>query len=128
MKIKALKIEPKKNPVVVEMENTLEELQRAVDGYIEAVYPFEDPVAIIANEEGKLNGLPLNRALKDDDGKVYDIIAGTFVLAGCGEDGDFVSLTDEQLNRYEKRFHDAETFIWLGHTIIAIPTTEGERI
>ncbi len=121
MKIKALKIEPKKNPVVVEMENTLEELQRVVDGYIEAVYPFEDPVVIIANEEGKLNGLPLNRALKGDDGKVYDIIAGTFVLVGCGEDGDFISLSEEMLKRYEKRFHDAETFLWLGGTIVVVP-------
>ncbi len=40
-----------------------ETLQAAVGGDIQAVYPYEDPVALICNEEGKLMGLPLNRAL-----------------------------------------------------------------
>ena len=46
----------------IEIESGLDALQRAVGGYIEAVYPYEDPVALIVNEEGKLNGLPLNRS------------------------------------------------------------------
>ncbi|MBQ6088546.1 MAG: DUF3846 domain-containing protein, partial [Firmicutes bacterium] len=59
-----------------EIGTSLEDLQRAVGGLIQAVYPFDDPVAIVCNDEGKINGMPLNRALRDDKGNVYDIIAG----------------------------------------------------
>ena len=32
------------------------------------------------NEEGKLDGLPLNRALRDDNGEIYDVVAGSFLV------------------------------------------------
>ena len=66
----ALLIEPMKEPREVQIEPGLESLQKAVGGYIEAVYPFTDELALIVNEEGKLNGLPLNRALRDEDGEI----------------------------------------------------------
>ena len=78
-----LLIEPGKTPRHTEIDGTLEGMQQVVGGYIQAIYPFEDPVALICNEEGKLLGLPLNRALKDGDGDIYDIIAGTFFLCGA---------------------------------------------
>lgn len=49
-----------------------------VSGKIEVVYPFDDPVGLIMNEEGKLLGLTPNRALKDNNGRTYDIIFGNF--------------------------------------------------
>jgi len=52
--MKVLKIELKKKPEIIEIEDNLETLQEAVDGYIEAYYPFDDNVAIICNEEGKM--------------------------------------------------------------------------
>lgn len=61
--MKVVLLEPRKYAKVVEIEHTLENMQKVVGGYIEAVYPFEDEVAVICNEEGKLLGLPLNRAL-----------------------------------------------------------------
>lgn len=45
-------------------------------------YPFEDPVAIVYNDDGKLMGLPLNRALRDESGEAYDVVAGTFLVVG----------------------------------------------
>ena len=66
-KMTVLYVKPGEKPKHIEIENDLEALQRAVGGYIEAVYPYEDPVALIVNEEGKLSGLPLNRALRDED-------------------------------------------------------------
>ena len=69
-----------------------------VGGYIQAVYPFDDPVALICNEEGKLLGLPMNRTLRDARGVPYDIVCGTFFLAGIAED-DFASLTDRQIEK-----------------------------
>ena len=70
-------VEPEKAPRMANIAGDLNSLQQVVGGYIEAVYPYDDPVAIVCNEEGKLIGLPLNRKLED-----YDIIAGTFVVCG----------------------------------------------
>lgn len=78
--MRILKMKPEQKPERVDIPDTLEAMQKVVGGYIQAVYPFEEPVALICNEEGKLNGLPLNRALWDEDGNLYDIISGTFFL------------------------------------------------
>lgn len=70
-------------------------------GSIGASYPFEDPVAIVYNDDGKLMGLPLNRALRDENGQMYDAVAGTFLVVGLGEE-DFASLTPELAQKYEQ--------------------------
>ena len=57
-------------------------------GYIEILYPFDDPIALVCNEEGKLLGLPLNRSLRDSCGQNYDAIAGTFFLCRIPTDCD----------------------------------------
>ena len=92
--LSALKIAPGQYPQQVEIDNDLKALQQAVGGTIAAVYPFADPVAIICNDDGKLMGLPLNRALRDENGEMYDAVAGTFLVVGLGEE-DFASLTPE---------------------------------
>lgn len=98
-------------------------MQKEVGGFIEAVYPFEDPVAIICNEEGKLEGLPLNRALRDEDGHVYDIIAGTFLIAGLSED-NFCSLDDAQIEKFSALYKTPELFMRLGNRTLVIPAEE----
>ena len=65
MKIKVLVVEPMKAPYEKEIDDGLRSLQTEVGGSIQAVYPFEEEVALVMNEEGKLEGLPLNRALRD---------------------------------------------------------------
>ena len=62
-KISVILIEPDKYPKVIEIEDTLEAMQETVGGYIEEYMPFADDVAIICNEEGKMNGMQLNRAI-----------------------------------------------------------------
>ena len=62
-KISVILIEPDKYPKVIEIEDTLEAMQETVGGYIEEYMPFDDEVAIICNEEGKMNGAELNRAI-----------------------------------------------------------------
>ena len=84
--MKVLMVQPGEIPHETDIEPGLESLQAAVDGPIQAVYPYEDPVALICNEEGKFLGLPLNRALRDDTGEIYDIIAGNFLITGLGEE------------------------------------------
>ena len=121
--IKVLLVEPEERPKVVEIGTGLEDLQHAVGGDIEVVYPFEDRVGLIVNEEGKLIGLPLNRALRDENNEVYDIIAGAFLVAGLTED-NFGSLTEEQIGKFEGLFHQPETFVKMGRSIMAIPVPE----
>ena len=121
--MKVLVVEPEKEPYVKEISSGLSSLQKEVGGFIEAVYPFEDPVAIICNEEGKLEGLPLNRALRDEDGHVYDIIAGTFLSAGLSED-NFCSLDDAQIEKFSALYKTPELFMRLGNRTLVIPAEE----
>ena len=77
-KITVVVVEPDKKPYVEAIPASLKGMQKKVGGYIQAIYPFEEEVAIICNEEAKLEGLPLNRALSTAELGIYDIIAGTF--------------------------------------------------
>ena len=77
---------------------------------------------MICNEEGKLNCLPLNRALWDEDGNLYDIISGTFFLCAAPPDAEnFQSLSEEQLAYYEDRFHCPEMFLNVNGKLICLP-------
>lgn len=107
-------------PVSVQIGGKLEDLQEAVGGNIEAVYPYDDPVALIVNDEGKLTGLPLNRALCDEAGQMYDVVAGDFLVVGLTEDS-FGSLSPELMKKYEAKFRQPELFIKMGSRIQAIP-------
>ena len=121
--LSVLKIAPGQYPQQVEIDNDLKALQQAVGGTIAAVYPFADPVAIICNDDGKLMGLPLNRALWDEDGLMYDVIAGTFLVVGLGEE-DFVLLSPELAQKYEEEFHQPEAFLPLGRRLMVIPVPD----
>ena len=76
-----------------------------VGGYIQALFPYDDPVALICHEEGKLIGLPWNRPLRDDEGMIYDIIAGTFLVTGLTED-NFGSLPQGMIEKYSEIFRE----------------------
>ena len=101
--ITVLLIEPLKAPRAVEIPAELSAYQNAVGGTVEAIYPFEDAAALICCDEGKLLGMPLNRPLFDEDGRLYDVIAGTFFIAGLSED-DFASLPPELIEKYTSMF------------------------
>lgn len=121
--IQVVLCEPGKEARIATISNTLPSLQQIVGGYIEAVYPFDDPVAIICNEEGKINGLELNRALRDENGKVYDILVGTFLIVGLGEE-DFASLAPEHLEKYRNLFEYPEVFLSINGEILAIQAND----
>ena len=111
-------VEPEKKPRVQSIEDSLASMQKIVGGTIQAVYPFDEPVALICNDEGKLLSLPLNRALRDSDGRVYDIVAGTFFLCGATASSDrFDSLTEDFL----KRFSASEQFVRVGDAVFVLP-------
>ena len=113
--IKGLLVMPNELPREIEFENTLEDKQLLVGGYIECVYPEKDDgVVFICNEEGKINGMKYNRDIG------YDIIYGPFIIIGDDYDnGDFKSLTDDQILKYKMRF-DRNSIIETENKIIAM--------
>lgn len=115
-----LVVEPYKKPYEKDIEPGLESLQEAVGGDIQAIYPFDEPVAVICNDEGKLIGLPMNRALRDEDGAAYDVLCGTFIITGLGEE-DFCELSPELTELFKERYATPEQFITLGGSIIVQP-------
>lgn len=115
--MKVLVVEPQKPCRVQEIES-LADMQQLVGGDIEAVYPFQELVAVVCNADGKALGLPMNRPLLDKDYLPYDIIRGTFFVAGLGQE-DFISLTDEQIQRYKSLYDNIQ--------ILPVRTAAGEQ-
>ena len=126
-KMTVLVIEPEKKPYVKDISSGLASLQKEVGGYIQAVYPFDDPVAIICDEEAKLTGKELNRALRDEDGQIYDIVAGSFLIAGLGEE-DFCSLTPEQIKKFSDMYKTPEMFLRLNGKLMVLPMEEKREL
>lgn len=125
-KLTVLMVEPEKKPYVKEIDPDLASLQKEVGGYIQAVYPYEEPVALICDEEAKLTGKPLNRALRDEDGDVYDIVAGNFFLVGLGDE-NFSSLQPNHIEKFSDLFKTPELFVRMNGKLVVIPM-EDERV
>ena len=96
-KIKILKVEPGKPPCVKEIANDFKASQEEVEGDIECV-GFGDGCVAVINAEGKLNGMQPNRRNGDD------IICGPFFICGDTPDGDFISLTEQQIEKYKDKY------------------------
>ncbi len=80
-------------PRVMKIENTLEAKQELVGGLIEVV-PYKDAL-LICNEEGKNLNMDANLIFD------YDYIAGDcFAVGDDYKNGDFKSLTDEQIQEF----------------------------
>ena len=114
-----LKVMPGRKPERKVIPHTLDAMQNLVCGSIQAIYPYEDLVAIVCNDDGKLLGMAPNRAIRNEDGDIQDIICGTFFICGLTED-DFDSLTEEQIAYYTKQFQYPETFLWNGLYLVVL--------
>ena len=101
--IRVLKIEPGKMPYEKEIQNDLEGIQAEVEGLFECVYLEGNCIAVV-NEEGKINGMELNRRIGND------IIAGPFFICGDSSDGEFISLSEEQTDQFAKEFKEVPVF------------------
>ena len=110
-KLDVLLVKANQRPQEVTITDSLESEQKLVGGMIELYMPFDDDAAIICNEEGKLIGLPLNRAIYDSSGSLGEIRAGDFFICRAPADSDrFESLTEEQKKKYSERFKYPERF------------------
>ena len=119
-KLTVLVVEPMKEPYVKELDSGLHALQAEVGGDIAASYPFDDPVGLVLNDEGKLIGLDLNRSLRDEHGEIYDIVAGTFLVVGLGEES-FASLSPDMIQKYTEQFKRPELFASINGQIVSVP-------
>lgn len=117
-----LVVEPGVVPYEKEI-NGLSEMQAVVGGLIQPIYPYEEPVAVVCNEEGILLNLPFNRSVEGGYGGVF----GTFFVCGLGGE-DFISLTQEQMQRYKQKFHQAEILLGAkGNTPITLKVEPRQR-
>lgn len=119
-KLTVLVVEPMKEPYVKEIDPGLHALQAEVGGDIAASYPFDDPVGLVLNDEGKLIGLDLNRSLRDEHGEIYDIVAGTFLVVGLGPES-FSSLSPDMIQKYTEQFKRPELFASINGQIVSVP-------
>ena len=101
-----LMVEPGYVPYEKTIPNTLETKQELVGGLITAIYPYEEMVAIVANDEGILLNMDFNRSVEGGYGGVF----GPFFVCGLTED-DFCSLPPDQMERFKKKFHKAEILV-----------------
>ena len=122
-KISVLLVEPNKYPKMIEIDDTLEAMQEVVGGDIEEYMPFEDEVAIICNEEGKVNGLTLNRAVyKENSREMLDIICGKFFVAYAPFEAEkFQPLPPDLAEKYREKFKYPERFMRVNNEIVAVP-------
>ena len=97
---------------VIEIDDKLEAMQQVVGGLIQEYMPWEDEVAIICNEEGKMMGLPLNRGIRSDEGQLQDIIAGDFFICYAPLESErFLSMPPELEEKYKEKFDLPEMFM-----------------
>lgn len=126
LKLSVLLVEPGKCPKIVKIEDALKAMQCIVGGDIEVYRPFDDDVAIVCNEEGKVKGLPLNRAIYSDRGEIVDIIAGAFFVCYAPIDSEkFLSLPKELAEKYEEYFKEPESFNTEAGGVMVIRDTLG---
>ena len=120
--MKVVVVDPGEEARIVEIANTLEDMQETVGGYIEIYEPFDDDAVIVCNEEGKINGMPMNRLIRDGHGNARDIICGTFFICYAPfESESFESLSDELCEKYKEMFKTPEMFVKTEKGIDVVP-------
>src|SRR6476620_3993182 len=103
-------VEPNEKPYKIIIENQLEAFNKIVGGYLELL-PIGRTrkgakVAIHLNEEGKIHEMPFNRNLVG-----FDILVGTFFITAFNLEGDYVSLTNEEAEKYIRIFTPIEVYL-----------------
>lgn len=118
--MKILIVEPGRYPRPADIPHTLEAMQEVVGGYIQAIYPWEDRVALVRDDDSLLKQCRFNRMVGKDNA-----IFGTFFLCGLSEE-DFTDLPDELLYKYEQIFYMPEVLTRTpgGYVTFPVPPNE----
>ena len=123
--MRILVVEPERVPYEMEIDGSLESMQKVVDGMIEAVYPYKEKVALVCNDEGLINGMKLNRAIPETE----SVIAGTFFVCGLGEER-FESLDEKQMQIFKEKFAQKELFMQQddGIAVMRLPSNHVDKL
>lgn len=100
--IRVIIVEPFGQARICTIKNDLHTLQRIVEGYI-AVLPLlkEENLVVIYNRDILM--------YLEEKNKISELVSGTIIVAGGDySNGEFVSLTDSQIENYFKIFSDTE--------------------
>ena len=118
--MRILIVEPDRHPRMPEIPHSLEAMQQIVGGYIEITYPWEDPVALVCDEEGLLKQLPFNRLVAHQCA-----IFGTFFLCGIGEE-ELTDLPEELADKYMRLLYNPEMLVRTntGYAALPVPAYE----
>lgn len=123
-KIKVILLKPNKLAEVVEIDGSLSGMQKIVDGLIEPAYYFEDPICVIVNEEGKINGSEFNRGVYVEN-KLVDIIAGTAFV--CGVNGcNFTDIPECMISKYMNIFKYPDAVFNINGKVVCVPIIDVE--
>ena len=114
--------QPYKPAEIIEIDESLEAMQEHVGGYIQAIYPWSDPVALICNDNSIAMGLAPCRYIRD-----YGIILGNCFVIGLGGE-DFRSLPDDLADKYLEMFSLPEDFLRMGNNLYRIRGKKIESI
>lgn len=95
---------PEEDAQVADIAPGLESLQAVVGGYIE-LWAIDGAAAFLCNEEGRLNGMPLNRFVTLSDGTVWDIYGPILVVGTDDAAEDFTDLPEEAAALWVERLN-----------------------
>ena len=96
-RMRVLVLEPLSAPEVRTIPHTLEAMPN-------------DNAGLIASDDAIALGYPLNRALIDPDGNIYDIIKGTCFICGLSY-GDFTDLPEDLIEKFSDMFRYPELYV-----------------
>lgn len=103
-------VEPDKKPYAKMIKNDLAAMNEIVGGYIEIINLGRNNtgamIAVTVNEEGKLEGLPMNRKIVG-----FDILVGNFFITAYNLEGDNISLTKQEAEFYIRKFTPIEVYL-----------------
>lgn len=98
--MRCIKLEPGKEPYLDSIDNTLEALQEYVGGNIETLSGVWGGMIAIVNEEGVIDGLPLNGVLSNSQFK-RDVLRGNVLLVRS-EGDEFSSVYESDMWKVQK--------------------------
>lgn len=105
-------VEPGEPARVADIEHSLASFQKVVGGSVECYDNFSEDCVIVGVSEGELGSEPImNRAIATPDGKLRDVLCGTFFICGISAANKaFEGLNDEQAVYYAEMFKTPHTF------------------
>ena len=108
--VTAMLLRPGKEAELIRIRPSFRKIEELVGGTADFTWPFNGRLCVVVNDPGKLDGLPLNRALRDRGGRIVDIYAGDIVILACGKKDGFDDLSPDEVRELTERFGRPERF------------------